>query len=270
MLKRRTLLTTAALATVPLALPQAALAQGRKDTLVIGMTLEPPGLDPTTGAASAIAEISHYNIYETLTKINADGKVTPLLAESWEVSPDLRTYTFKLRRGVKFQNGEPFNAQTVKFAFDRAGGEKSTNKDKRTFANLSTQVIDDYTVVVINKEIDPDLPFVLGQATAVLVEPKHPVIGEFSGEIRGSLGNHEMKELYGAVNVPVSDKLALRFAGVSRRREGWAHEVTTGRDYDNQHYDAFRASALFQPSDNFQSLTVLHLTPLSRAVSHGR
>jgi iron complex outermembrane receptor protein len=92
---------------------------------------------------------------------------------------------------------------------------------------------------------------------AVLVEPKHPVIGEFSGEIRGSLGNHEMKELYGAVNVPVSDQLALRFAGLMRRREGWAREVTSGRDYDNQHYDAFRASALFQPTDNFQSLTVL-------------
>jgi len=172
MLKRRTLLTTAALATVPLALPQAALAQGRKDSIVLGMALEPPGLDPTAGAAAAIAEIVQYNILETLTKINADGSVTPLLAESWEVSPDLRTYTFKLRQGVKFQNGEPFNAQTVKFSFDRAGGEKSTNKDKRTFANMTTQAVDANTVVVINKEIDPDLLFVLGQATAVIVEPK--------------------------------------------------------------------------------------------------
>ncbi len=172
MLKRRTLLTTAALAAVPLALPQAALAQGRKDSIVLGMALEPPGLDPTAGAAAAIAEIVHYNVLETLTKINFDGSVTPLLAESWEVSPDLRTYTFKLRRGVKFQNGEPFNAQTVKFSFDRAGGEKSTNKDKRTFANMSTQAVDEHTVVVINKEIDPDLLFVLGQATSVIVEPK--------------------------------------------------------------------------------------------------
>jgi peptide/nickel transport system substrate-binding protein len=98
--------------------------------------------------------------------------VTPLLAESWEVSPDLKTYTFKLRKGVKFQNGEPFNAQQVKFSFDRAGGEKSTNKDKRTFAGLTTQVVDDYTVVLLAKEIDPDLPFLLGQATAVIVEPK--------------------------------------------------------------------------------------------------
>ncbi|RZI77699.1 MAG: ABC transporter substrate-binding protein [Variovorax sp.] len=169
MLKRRTVLTSAALAA---GLPQFALAQGRKDAMVLGMTLEPPGLDPTAGAASAIAEVVQYNILETLTKINADGSVSPLLAESWEISPDLKTYTFKLRKGVKFQNGEPFNAQAVKFSFDRAGGEKSTNKDKRTFANFSTQVADEHTVVVINKEIDPDLPFVLGQGTSVIVEPK--------------------------------------------------------------------------------------------------
>ena len=44
--------------------------------------------------------------------------VTPLLAERWEVSPDLKTYTFRLRKGVKFHNGEPFNAQAVKFSYD--------------------------------------------------------------------------------------------------------------------------------------------------------
>jgi peptide/nickel transport system substrate-binding protein len=172
MLNRRTLLSTAAIAGLPLALPQGVLAQSRKDAIVIAVTLEPPGLDPTAGAASAIAEITLYNVFETLTKINSDGSVTPLLAESWEVSPDLKTYTFKLRKGVKFHNGEPFNAQAVKYSFDRAGGEKSTNKDKRTFANLTTQVVDENTVVILTKEIDPDFPFLLGQATAVIVEPK--------------------------------------------------------------------------------------------------
>jgi peptide/nickel transport system substrate-binding protein len=172
MIKRRTVLSTAALATVPFTLTGNALAQSKKDTVSLAMTLEPPGLDPTTGAASAIAEITHYNIFETLTKVNSDGSVSPLLAESWEVSPDLKTYTFRLRRGVKFQNGEPFNAHTVKFAFERAGGEKSTNKDKRTFANLGVQVVDDYTVVLLNKEIDPDFLFIVGLATAAIVEPK--------------------------------------------------------------------------------------------------
>ncbi|HZX82776.1 MAG TPA: ABC transporter substrate-binding protein, partial [Reyranella sp.] len=172
MLKRRTVLTASAATAVASALPSFAFAQSRKDAMVLGMILEPAGLDPTVAAASSIAEVTLYNIYETLTKINADGSVTPLLAESWDISPDLKTYTFRLRKGVKFQNGEPFNAQTVKFAFERAGGEKSTNKDKRTFANIGVQVIDEHTVVLLNKEIDPDFPFLLGQATAVIVEPK--------------------------------------------------------------------------------------------------
>ena len=172
-MKRRELTAGALGAVAALSLTSLPLrAQSKKDTLTLGMALEPTGLDPTGGAASAIAEVTQYNIFETLTKINSDGSVSPLLAESWEVSPDLRTYTFKLRKGVKFQNGEPFNAAAVKFSFDRAGGEKSTNKDKRTFANASTVVADDHTVVVINNEIDPDFLFLLGQATAIIIEPK--------------------------------------------------------------------------------------------------
>jgi peptide/nickel transport system substrate-binding protein len=170
--KRRAVLASSAFTTLALALPQA-IAQSRKDSVVLAMGLEPtPGLDPTGGAASSISEVTLYNIYEPLTKVNSDGTVAPLLAESWEVSPDLKTYTFKLRKGVKFHNGEPFNAQAVKFSFDRAGGDKSTNKDKRTFANLSTRVADEHTVVITTQEIDPDFPFLLGQGTAIIVEPK--------------------------------------------------------------------------------------------------
>ena len=172
-MKRRDFAINSVAAASLASLPLAALAQKRKDAVALAMTLEPPGLDPTAGAASAIAEIVHYNIFETLTKINADGVVTPLLAESWEVSPDLKTYTFKLRRGVKFQNGEPFNAAAVKFSFERAAGEKSTNKDKRTFASMeSVAAVDDHTVVIINKELNPDFLFLMGQATAIVVEPK--------------------------------------------------------------------------------------------------
>ena len=64
-------------------------AQGRKDSAVLAMVLEPsPGLDPTMAAALAIGEVVHYNILEGLTKVNVDGRVTPLLAESWSMDPD--------------------------------------------------------------------------------------------------------------------------------------------------------------------------------------
>lgn len=172
MLTRRSALACGALAGVALVAPLPALAQGSKDSVTLGLILEPPGLDPTVGAASSIAEVTLYNIYETLTKINPDGSVSPLLAESWEVSPDLKTYTLRLRKGVSFHNGAPCNAAAVKFSFDRAGGNKSTNKDQQLFANLRTQVVDEHTVELVNKDIEPNLLFLLGQATAIIVEPR--------------------------------------------------------------------------------------------------
>jgi len=150
-----------------------AFAQSGRETLTLGMALEPPGLDPTAGAASAIAEIVLYNVLETLTRINPDGSIAPLLAERWEVSPDLRSTTFHLRRGVKFSNGQLFNAATVQFSLQRAAADKSTNKDRRNFAAIeSVRALGEHTVVVTTKTPEPNFLFYMGQATAVMVEPK--------------------------------------------------------------------------------------------------
>jgi peptide/nickel transport system substrate-binding protein len=153
-------------------LPGAAESAG-KDTLVLGMTLEPPGLDPTTGAAAAIGEVTHYNIYEGLTKIEENGKVVPLLAKSWTVSPDQKTYTFKLRPGVSFQNGETLTAADVKFTFERDAAEGSTNKEKAVFANIERiDTPDPLTVVLALKQVNANLLFNLGENTGVILEPK--------------------------------------------------------------------------------------------------
>lgn len=172
--RRSTFLTATALAAAALLVQVPAQAQSKKDTLVMAMQLEPtPGLDPTAGAASAIAEVSLYNIFETLTKINSDSKITGLLAEGWTVSPDLKTYTFKLRQGVRFHNGEPFNSAAVKFSFERAVAKESVNKDKAVFANIERiDTPDAHTVVLNLKNGSVDLPFQLGQGTAIIVEPK--------------------------------------------------------------------------------------------------
>ncbi len=170
MIRRRTALIAPLAASLA---PGFALAQPKKDTLVLAMTLEPPGLDPTAGAAAAIAEVVQYNVLETLTKIRSDSSIAPLLAQSWTVTPDNKTWAFKLRPGVKFQNGEPFNAASVKFSLERAAAADSTNKDKAVFANIvNLSATDDLTVVITLKNTNPDLLFQLGQATAVIVEPK--------------------------------------------------------------------------------------------------
>lgn len=153
-----------------------AAAQARKDSMVLAMTLEPAGLDPTlggAGAAAAVGEVTLYNLYETLTRISPDGSVAPLLAESWTQSADLKTYTFKLRQGVRFHNNEPFDSAKVRFSFERAADDKSTNKDKAVFTNIAKiDTPDANTVLLVLKSIDPDFLFKLGQPTAVIVEPK--------------------------------------------------------------------------------------------------
>lgn len=157
-----------------LAVP-AAQAQARKDSVVLGMVLEPaPGLDPTTAAAAAIGEVVHYNILEGLTKINMDGSVTPLLAERWEIDPDGKVYTFHLRKGVKFSDGEAFDASAVRFSFERAKAPGSTNKDKKAvFDNISRiDTPDPLTVLVVLNQPDGNFLFRMGQNTAVILHPK--------------------------------------------------------------------------------------------------
>ena len=144
-----------------------------KDSVTIGMVLEPPGLDPTTAPAAAIGEITHYNIFEGLAKINEDFSVTPLLAEKWTFSPDLKTLTFTLRKGVKFQDGETFSSKDVKYSFERAAAKDSTNKDKAFFASIeSIEATDPDTVTLKFKEPSFQALFHLGQNTAVIIDEK--------------------------------------------------------------------------------------------------
>jgi peptide/nickel transport system substrate-binding protein len=144
-----------------------------KDSVTIGMVLEPPGLDPTAGAAAAIGSVTHYNIFEGLTKINQDFSVTPLLAEKWEFSPDLKTLTFTLKPNVKFQDDEPFSSKDVKFSFERYAAKDSTNKDKTFFASIeSIETPDPMTVVLKFKEPSFEALFHLGMDTAVILDEK--------------------------------------------------------------------------------------------------
>ncbi len=170
---RTRILAALALATL-VALPLSAGAQARKDSVVLGMVLEPTGLDPTTAPAAAIGEIVHYNILEGLTKINMDGSITPLLAESWTIDPDGKVYTFKLKKGVKFSDGEAFDASDVKFTFERAKATGSTNKAKKSvFDNISRiDTPDAYTVILVLAQADGNFLFRMGENTAVILDPK--------------------------------------------------------------------------------------------------
>jgi peptide/nickel transport system substrate-binding protein len=175
---RRTVLAAAAVFTAALAAttvaPPAEAQAVRRDAVILGMVLEPPGLDPTTAPAAAIGEIVHYNVLEGLTKIERDGKVVPLLAESWTIDPDGKVYTFKLRRGVTFHDGEAFDASDVKFSFERAKADGSTNKAKKAvFDNIARiDTPDAHTVVILLNNADGNFLWRMGENTAVILDPK--------------------------------------------------------------------------------------------------
>jgi peptide/nickel transport system substrate-binding protein len=148
-------------------------AYAAKTSLVVGMALEPPGLDPTVAAPVAIREVTWVNLYEGLVRIDRSGEVQPLLAKSWEVSPDGLTYTFRLQEGVKFHDGSTFDSADVKFAFDRARDPKSTNAQKQIFAPIaSIETPDPATVVIKLNETSGNFLYYLGWGDAVIVAPE--------------------------------------------------------------------------------------------------
>jgi peptide/nickel transport system substrate-binding protein len=144
-----------------------------KDTLTVALQLEPPNLDPTSGAAVATDEVVYRNIFEGLVRLDAQGAVRPLLATWWEVSPDGLTYTFHLREGVRFQDGTVFDAGIVKFSLERALAPASTNVQKQALSAIrQIEVVDPRTARLRLSSPDSNLLYTLAWGDAVMVSPK--------------------------------------------------------------------------------------------------
>ncbi|WEJ32608.1 ABC transporter substrate-binding protein [Devosia sp. SD17-2] len=139
----------------------------------IGVALEPPALDPTAGAAEAIDVVVYQNIFEGLVRIDQTGAVQPGLASSWTISDDGLTYRFSLVDGVTFHDGTPFDAEDVKFTFDRLLADDSVNAQKALYTPIeSVTVVDAQTVEFTLSRPDGLLLFNLGRGDAVIVAPE--------------------------------------------------------------------------------------------------
>lgn len=144
-----------------------------KDDITVALQLEPPHMDPTSAAAGAIDSVLYSNVFEGLTRFMSDGSVVPGLAESWEISDDGLTYTFKLRSGVTFHDGTTMDAEDVKFSLDRIGAEDSANAQKALYAAISgVNVIDPMTVEIKLSEPNGNMIFNLAWGDAVIVAPE--------------------------------------------------------------------------------------------------
>ncbi|MGJ8556476.1 MAG: ABC transporter substrate-binding protein [Sulfitobacter geojensis] len=144
-----------------------------KDDITIAIQLEPPHMDPTSAAAGAIDSVLYSNVFEGLTRFMSDGSVVPGLAESWDISDDGLTYTFKLRSDVTFHDGTTMDAEDVKFSLDRIGAEDSANAQKALYSAISeVNVVDPMTVEVKLSEPNGNLIFNLAWGDAVIVAPE--------------------------------------------------------------------------------------------------
>ena len=150
-----------------------ASAWAAKDTLIMGMVLEPPHLDPTAGAAAAIDEVVYANIFEGLTRIDQNGAVKLALAKEVTIADSGLEYTFKLHEAIKFHDGSGFDAEDVVFSLERARAEDSVNAQKGLFEPIdSVAATDPQTVVVTLKRPTGSFLFNLGWGDAVIVAPE--------------------------------------------------------------------------------------------------
>ena len=125
-----------------------------KDTVVIAQGVDPTTMDPQNHMETPAWNV-HLQMFDTLLRRDANIKMTPLLAESYRVVNDL-TWEFKLRKGVKFHNGEDFNAAAVKFVLERMADPKLKLR-QTVFQGVieKVEVMDDYTFRIITKKPYP-------------------------------------------------------------------------------------------------------------------
>src|SRR5258705_5572583 len=131
--------------------PPAADAQKRGGTLTIVRPTDPVSLDPNLETTAPGAWV-YFNMLEGLLTLDDKMQVKPALATSYEVMSPTKV-RFKLRPGVRFHDGTPFNAAAVKFTFDRALRGTPPARWASLAGSLdAAEVVDDLTVDVVTKQ----------------------------------------------------------------------------------------------------------------------
>ena len=178
-LSRRTFAGMAGALLAGLCLTNGAVAQKQGGTLVLIVQPEPPSLASYLSTSGPIGMVTS-KIYDGLLEYDTELRPQPSLAESWEVSPDGKTITFKLRQGVKFHDGEPLTSADVRFSIMNAA--KVTHpRGPNTFAAVTdVRTPDDHTVTLALSEPAPYMLMAFsGYETPIL--PEH-VFG--TGDLR--------------------------------------------------------------------------------------
>ncbi|HET8999712.1 MAG TPA: ABC transporter substrate-binding protein, partial [bacterium] len=150
-----------------------ASAQGIKigGLLRAALDLDPPTMDPHL-SGSAVDRQVYQNLYDKLVDIDENLAIVPMLAASWTISPDGKTVTFKLRQGVKFHDGTPFNAEAVKANFDRMRDPKFPSARRSEIAPVANvTAVDPATVQLTLERPYSPLLYVLTDRAGMMLSP---------------------------------------------------------------------------------------------------
>ena len=193
-------------------------------SLIIAQGVEPPGLDPTTATSAAIPRVVYSNVMEGLVKIDRNGKIVPALTKDYRISRDGKEITFILERGVKFHDGKPFDAEDVKFTFDRLMDAKTGTAHPEYYKEIeSVQVVDSHTLKIKLKNVNSMFLFNLARPDSIIVNKqavdklKSEPIGtgpfKFVEWVRGDHISLEKFVGYYKKGVPFLDKVTFKFIG---------------------------------------------------------
>ncbi|MDI6764223.1 MAG: ABC transporter substrate-binding protein [Thermodesulfobacteriota bacterium] len=193
-------------------------------SLTIAQGVEPPGLDPTTATSAAIPRVVYGNVLEGLVRIDRDGKIIPALAREYKISKDGKEYTFILKKGVKFHDGKPFDAEDVKFTFERLMDPKTNIPNIKYYRDIeSVEVADSHTVKFKLKNINSMFLFNLARPDSIIINKQTadrlktaPVgTGPFKlvEWVRGDRVILAKFEEYHQKGFPYLDKVTFKFIG---------------------------------------------------------
>jgi peptide/nickel transport system substrate-binding protein len=148
--------------------------------LKMGMQADPVALDPHSTSLTATNHVVEL-IYGRLVTIDATLSPQPDLAQSWDISSDGMVYTFKLRQGVKFHNGQPLVAGDVKYSYERVLDPKTKSTSTAGLSSIATiETPDDATVKITLKK--PDASFLVG-----LWSPNYAIVKKEDVDKNGDL-----------------------------------------------------------------------------------
>lgn len=154
--------------TLPTAAAQTPSPSPQKLTFTYGSTNDIDSLNPFVGV-EAPAYFTYYLTYDMLVSLSVDDlSPAPGLAESWETSPDGKTWTFNIRQGVKWHDGEPVTAHDVEYTYDRIIEEQQGNYVDYLDLVDTVTATDDYTVEIVMKRPSTQLLSAL-----VYILPEH-------------------------------------------------------------------------------------------------